>query len=986
MDIFESGTPYLHNDGHHSSATPGLDLATKPLFLRAGDCHGHAPAIQPAPAIQSALRRDISLTKTTAEVLVTSEFSYEPLDLGNRQIRLLKVLVGNFEDPICCDIQTFDLTAHPTYTALSYTWDHPDEKSAFVLCADKTLKVGQNLWYFLRQFRERDVANNALLWIDAICIDQKNIPERNHQVGQMRVIYSMATSVIVWLGPSTYDDSLAFEMVEGERRLIFLDDEDLRWHRSKRQWAALAALLEKSYWRRVWIIQEFLLARVINVWCGTHSASWTGFEHICRSLERFETLHKPHLRSSLLLKTRGSIMCRQRREWWRERAQQEPPAGFTLRHLIEVYASSESSDIKDKVYSLLGLITEDSQRNNPLQVDYSKSNVSVLVDVVRNQCLWNSPDQIKRDNAFVGILKDSLHVSHVELAMHILEAAPDLLHLIDVFNRKERVFSKVRCIDTIAELDFDIKPEGLSSKRTLRESQNDEQKVFIDPRHLSAKAAASLGLLQQQFGADEILSICVEASHGCSEPATSLSNNPNMPIHCLEDVNNWAGRVQLPPKQGVVRRASSLEETRSRDPKHINNVSPRVFVGSNGTIGITLSRLAQRGDLVCIITETPDTTSAILIRQSIGTEEFVGIATALWSAPILEDITTAPAHILAPELEVFDGDTKCLTRTFGMDEPLYDFRQYRKQYSSQKVYASADEGGSIESFHVAQEQWQGTVLRFFYHPLCMAQMIRNRLVTHAWIPQWTKSEEKAPEIPNTGVGGGGNGLGPWSEYSLSALRARQAHDFQGLYLWQSEKNCREGVANIAGWINQGQHFSHVNRMLPHVHPGHTANDYSMYSPGSVDFCCRDHGIENHGASHMFSDAYERIQSLPYTGRAPEPESTDDDQMDYNAQCVWQNNAITHQRIRRVSFHSDLQLLASSVWTSLELINTDNDQIHHDTRCVWQKDALTHQCISPVSSRSDLTNPTQPSLELDDTEDRKSDSDTSNVLSEPERRK
>ena len=50
----------------------------------------------------------------------------------------------------------------------------------------------------------------CVLWIDAICVDQNNIPERGHQVVRMAAIYPQASRVVVWLGPERDDSALAF--------------------------------------------------------------------------------------------------------------------------------------------------------------------------------------------------------------------------------------------------------------------------------------------------------------------------------------------------------------------------------------------------------------------------------------------------------------------------------------------------------------------------------------------------------------------------------------------------------------------------------------------------------------------------------------------------------------------------------------------------------------------------------------------------------
>lgn len=55
----------------------------------------------------------------------------------------------------------------------------------------------------LRYLRETD--SRRILWVDAICINQKDFNERGHQVGIMRDIYSKAPQVLIWLGEASTD-------------------------------------------------------------------------------------------------------------------------------------------------------------------------------------------------------------------------------------------------------------------------------------------------------------------------------------------------------------------------------------------------------------------------------------------------------------------------------------------------------------------------------------------------------------------------------------------------------------------------------------------------------------------------------------------------------------------------------------------------------------------------------------------------------------
>ncbi|KAH7361167.1 hypothetical protein BKA66DRAFT_396649, partial [Pyrenochaeta sp. MPI-SDFR-AT-0127] len=53
----------------------------------------------------------------------------------------------------------------------------------------------------------------TLLWVDAICIDQNDLIERNHQVGLIGQIYSNATLVLTWGGKSDEDAQIVSKLI-----------------------------------------------------------------------------------------------------------------------------------------------------------------------------------------------------------------------------------------------------------------------------------------------------------------------------------------------------------------------------------------------------------------------------------------------------------------------------------------------------------------------------------------------------------------------------------------------------------------------------------------------------------------------------------------------------------------------------------------------------------------------------------------------------
>ena len=60
----------------------------------------------------------------------------------------------------------------------------------------KLFSVHQNLYCFLRTAIRSH--SEEWLWIDALCIDQGNLNERNHQVGMMGSIYAQARKTLVY--------------------------------------------------------------------------------------------------------------------------------------------------------------------------------------------------------------------------------------------------------------------------------------------------------------------------------------------------------------------------------------------------------------------------------------------------------------------------------------------------------------------------------------------------------------------------------------------------------------------------------------------------------------------------------------------------------------------------------------------------------------------------------------------------------------------
>jgi hypothetical protein len=126
-------------------------------------------------------------------------YEYLPLNEEASHIRLLTLLPGKFSSKIHINLQIEQLTAElrPQYEVLSYVWGSTEDP-ADIFVGESTkheLAVTQNLACALRYLRYQD--RKRVLWIDAICVNLKDLKERGHQVKRMANIYTMATRVVV---------------------------------------------------------------------------------------------------------------------------------------------------------------------------------------------------------------------------------------------------------------------------------------------------------------------------------------------------------------------------------------------------------------------------------------------------------------------------------------------------------------------------------------------------------------------------------------------------------------------------------------------------------------------------------------------------------------------------------------------------------------------------------------------------------------------
>ena len=283
------------------------------------------------------------------------EFSYDKLDIGSK-IRLLDLLPGRFMDSLSCELHNDDLDCLDTgYEALSYVWGDPQPVCP-ILLNGADIKITRNLEEALRHLRYAETSRR--LWIDALCINQKNDQEKSHQVRQMHRVYGHAERVIAWLGPDTEDIGIAFDVLtrlqlDNDLELIHewtenRQDAILEAARQDRSWSAISALPTRPYWRRGWIVQELAYAKSVIVMAGHQSISWSTLHDAAMVLmyaRKDPFVSDLDLGKISHIAVLGINICEMK----------DNPTKQSLVHIIETFGIFDTSDGRDRVYAFVNL-------------------------------------------------------------------------------------------------------------------------------------------------------------------------------------------------------------------------------------------------------------------------------------------------------------------------------------------------------------------------------------------------------------------------------------------------------------------------------------------------------------------------------------------------------------------------------------------------------------------------------------------------------
>ena len=168
------------------------------------------------------------------------------------------------------------------HEALSYVWDQKDSDQErdpdsdlrwTVTChvlrskVPEEFEVTKNLHSALRQLRYED--RERRLWIDQICINQKDKVEKAIQIGMMTQIYEKSQMVLIWLGVADETSDRAMEYLPKLVDSLQNDREPTKLGSKPDDSISVHRLLRRPWFERVWTLQEAAKARKCLVLCGS---------------------------------------------------------------------------------------------------------------------------------------------------------------------------------------------------------------------------------------------------------------------------------------------------------------------------------------------------------------------------------------------------------------------------------------------------------------------------------------------------------------------------------------------------------------------------------------------------------------------------------------------------------------------------------------------------------------------------------------------
>jgi len=260
------------------------------------------------------------------------------------------------------------------YTAVSYTWG--DDSTAVPIILDSGIEASVQLTTPNAWEAVHTLVTDSWLWIDQICINQKDFAEKDVQIGLMNEIYSRCAECVIWLGSEDEYTAGAFGLVRQLNASITSDEAlPYQWHvlynlphekiREMHRkyykfdrlppaddpgWVCYAHCLCRPWFQRLWTFQEAILPHMyrIRVRCGRFEATLYDFRRVAQFLGTWNLPGVPLMTGRKTLHQIANLQYRVRNNL--------PRSLYTL---LGTTADQSCKVPNDRVYALLGLRLEE---------------------------------------------------------------------------------------------------------------------------------------------------------------------------------------------------------------------------------------------------------------------------------------------------------------------------------------------------------------------------------------------------------------------------------------------------------------------------------------------------------------------------------------------------------------------------------------------------------------------------------------------------
>lgn len=381
-----------------------------------------------------------ALNASDADVVI-EEHPQEEQEMGDDWWDLLQLAKLSMADGALDD----RVHRHPfqRYTALSYVWGSVNNPAYITIDGSEKFKVTRNLFNALKCLREPD--QTISLWVDAICINQNDPEEKKVQIGLMRRVYKQAKKVIAYVPQSPEDvqpflelaekifnagrqcreaisqkmesdsttdgddvsqkeeeqteDDSTYGPIDSKIRILPLKptgtciedydvppEDDAVWFTWRRFFAS-------PYFRRIWILQEFALAKDLYLHNGRSMLAFHTLFLVMNSVSNYSRMLNVHylgrgenaeLSRAAFLGWQGLETMNMERVFAQEELDDEDALASlrktsTLVNKIRYAFDFDATDPRDKIYALLGLVS-DAERYTHL-VSYQSADIHSKVYV-----------------------------------------------------------------------------------------------------------------------------------------------------------------------------------------------------------------------------------------------------------------------------------------------------------------------------------------------------------------------------------------------------------------------------------------------------------------------------------------------------------------------------------------------------------------------------------------------------------------------------